>query len=62
MEPYTLVEGPAAWYGADYQHAVQQWAVQLQPTHIAELEAAVAALLAGKVVQDGNQLRMVSCT
>lgn len=62
VEPYTLIDSPAAWYGKDYQHTFDEWALQLSPQHIAELDAAVAHVLANKtIVQEGNYLNLVSC-
>lgn len=65
VEPYTLVEGPGTWYAADYQHNIDEWAVTLTPAHVAELNAAVAAVLASnKVTRQGNYLNLVraACT
>lgn len=60
VEPYTLVDSPAAWYGRDYQTRFDEWALQLTPQHIAELDAAVAHVLANKtIVQEGNYLNLV---
>jgi hypothetical protein len=61
VEPYTLVEGPEAWYGRDYQNNIDQWAITLSETHIAELDAAIARVLANKTItQEGNYLHLVS--
>jgi hypothetical protein len=61
VEPYTLVDSPAAWYGRQYQDNIDEWAIQLSPQQITELEAAVAKVLANKTItQDGNYLNMVS--
>jgi hypothetical protein len=60
VEPYTLIDSPAAWRGQDYQDSFDEWALQLTPQHIAELDAAVAAVLANKtIVQDGNYANLV---
>lgn len=61
VEPYTLVDSPAAWHGRDYQDRFDEWALQLTPQHIAELDAAVAHVLANKtIVPEGNYLNLVS--
>jgi hypothetical protein len=60
VEPYTLVDTPAAWYGKDYQDRFGEWALQLTPQHVAELDAAVAQVLASKtIVQEANYLNLV---
>jgi hypothetical protein len=60
VEPYTLVEGPEAWYGVDYQNNIDQWAITLSETHIAELDAAIERVLANKTIkQEGNYLHLV---
>ncbi|WIA22176.1 hypothetical protein OEZ85_004510 [Tetradesmus obliquus] len=61
VEPYTLVEGPEAWYGRDYQHNIDQWAITLSETHIAELDAAIERVLANKTItQEGNYLHLIN--
>jgi hypothetical protein len=40
VEPFTLVEGPEAWYAKDYR-GKSDWVTELTPTHIAELDAAI---------------------
>jgi len=61
VEPYTLVDSPAAWHGRDYQDRFDEWALQFTPQHIAELDAAVAHVLANKtIVPEGNYLNLVS--
>lgn len=61
VEPYTLVEGPGAWYGKDYQHNIEEWAIRVTAEHIAELEGAIARVLNNKTItQDGNYLNIVS--
>jgi hypothetical protein len=60
VEPYTLVEGPEAWYGVDYQNNIDQWAITLSETHIAELDAAIERVLDNKTIkQEGNYLHLV---
>lgn len=55
------MDSPAAWYGRDYQDRFDEWALQLTPQHIAELDAAVKHVLANKtIVQEGNYLNLVS--
>ncbi|KIZ05655.1 hypothetical protein MNEG_2302 [Monoraphidium neglectum] len=44
VEPFTLVEGPEAWYAKDYRGR-SDWVTVLSPTHIAELDAAVQGIL-----------------
>jgi hypothetical protein len=61
--PYTLIEGPCAWYGRDYtsEQQQQQFVLQLTPVHIQELDAALEQVLAsGLVQQQGDYLRFVS--
>jgi hypothetical protein len=40
VEPFTLVEGPEAWYAADYR-GKEDHITTLTPQHVAELDAAV---------------------
>ena len=40
VEPFTLVEGPEAWYADEYRGR-DDWVTVLSPAHIAELDAAV---------------------
>lgn len=40
VEPFTLVEGPDAWYAKDYRGR-EDWINVLNDTHIMELDAAV---------------------
>lgn len=62
-EPYTLIDSPAAWHGRDYQDRFDEWALQLTDQHIAELDDAVAAVLANKtIVQEGNYLNLLPPT
>ena len=42
LMPPGLLAGPGAWYGRDYQDRTD-WVLHLSPTHIREIEAAVAA-------------------
>jgi hypothetical protein len=61
--PYTLIEGPCAWYGRDYtsEEQQQQFVIHLTPAHIQELDAALEQVLAsGLVQQQGDYLRFVS--
>ncbi len=43
--PRGPIDGPAAWYGAE-QSQRSDWIVRLEPAHIAELDAAIAAFRA----------------
>jgi hypothetical protein len=53
--PYTLIEGPDAWTAADYP-VLEDHMLHLSPAHVAELDAAVEAVLAsGKRLQVGNR-------
>eukprot|EP00775_Hariotina_reticulata_P009087 gene9087-9257_t len=59
VEPYTLVESPAAWYGRDYQDDFGSWAVRVTPEHIKELEQSIARVLSNKTIsQNGNYLNI----
>lgn len=60
VQPYTLVEGPQAWFGKDYQDTFDEWAIRITPEHISELEAAIEGVLSkGVVQQEGNHLNLV---
>lgn len=62
VEPYSLVEGPEAWHGQQYQDNIDQWALTLTQQHFAELEAAIAQVLGNKTItQEGNYLHLVRC-
>jgi hypothetical protein len=45
VEPFTLVEGPDAWYAAQYRDNQAQWVTELSAAHVAELDAAVEAVV-----------------
>ncbi|GBF98150.1 clavaminate synthase [Raphidocelis subcapitata] len=60
VEPYAPVVGRQAWLASDFS-GPEDWTIQLSPQHIAELEAAIAAVLAtGRVRADGNNLEGLS--
>ena len=44
VEPFTLVEGPDAWTAAQYRD-IKSWATELSAQHVAELDAAVEAVV-----------------
>lgn len=44
VEPFTLVEGPEAWYADEYRNR-SDWITTLSPQHIAELDAAVGGIM-----------------
>lgn len=44
VEPFTIVDGPEAWYAKDYKGRTE-WITELTPTHIAELDAAVEGVI-----------------
>ena len=46
MVPGTIIEGPDAWYAADYKDQPEKFVYVLKPQDIAELDAAVAKFLA----------------
>lgn len=50
VEPFTLIEGPEAWYAADYKGRTD-WINHLSAQHIQELDAAVSGIMA-RGVQD----------
>lgn len=52
MEPFTLIEGPDAWYAKDYA-ALEDHMLHLTEQHLAELDKAIEAVLSsGKPIQD----------
>jgi hypothetical protein len=56
VPPYGPVSGPDAWLASDFPDP-SAYTVELNPTHISELEAAVRRVLAaGRVRADGNYL------
>ena len=46
LAPRPLIEGPAAWVGAEMAERSGEWIYQLSPAQVAEIEAAVAAVRA----------------
>eukprot|EP00879_Flechtneria_rotunda_P008142 GHRR01008527.1.p1 GENE.GHRR01008527.1~~GHRR01008527.1.p1 ORF type:complete len:362 (+),score=138.84 GHRR01008527.1:379-1464(+) len=50
VEPYTLIEGPEAWY-ADQYKGRSDWINHLSEQHIAELDAAVSGVQAKGIIK-----------
>lgn len=48
MEPFTLIEGPEAWYAADYKGRTD-WINHLSAQHVQELDAAVSGIMARRI-------------
>lgn len=44
VKPYTIIDDPAAWMAADYQHDESKWVYVLTKQDIKELDAAVAGV------------------
>ena len=62
MEPYTLIEGPEAWYSTEYLQGPKKdsWVHQLSPAEVSELDNALQQLIAsGLVKHEGNLLKLV---
>ncbi len=54
MEPFTLIEGPDAWYAKDYA-VLEDHMLHLTEQHLAELDKAIEAVLSsGKPIQVGG--------
>lgn len=43
VEPFTLIEGPEAWYASEY-NGRSDWINHLTQQHIAELDAAITGV------------------
>lgn len=60
VEPFTLVEGPEAWYAADYKGRTD-WINNLTAQHIQELDAAVSGIMAKGVPDRDLHVSAATC-
>ena len=61
VQPGDLVEGPQVWSRADVDRTSSDWTTYLTEAHVAELEAAVHAILeGGRARIEGNYVQLVS--
>jgi len=44
VEPFTIVDDPCAWRAADWAGREAEWALELTPAELADLDAAVRAV------------------
>jgi len=44
VEPFTVVDDPCAWRAADWAGREREWALELTPAELADLDAAVRAV------------------